>query len=184
MDDLKIIELTLKGDKEIYAELVRRYQNHVCKIAYSYLRDYDLALDVSQDVFLKAFRALGTFDASYTFLAWISRITVNHCLDIVRRHVIKKTASSDEFDAEDLKGIRPDAEADRNETKERVLGVIETMPVNYRTVIMLKDIQDMPFEEISKALDVNGSTLRWRLHMARKMFKKLWSKQELAYDKH
>src|ERR1044071_6971126 len=104
MTDSEIIELVLSGEKEPYAELVRRYQDRIIGLCFGILNDPTLAEDAAQDIFVKVFRLLQTFRGKSSFSTWLYRIATNHCLDLRRKMKRQKTDSLDDLQSETREG--------------------------------------------------------------------------------
>lgn len=183
-DDYALVKQARQGSKESFELLVKKHQNRICQTAYSFLHDYNASLDAAQETFMKAYKALDRFNPEFNFLTWLSRICVNHCLDMLRRARTAKTICTENMDLSPDTSTAPENVIDKKETSSRIMEIVQSMPANYRTVLILKDLQDLSFGEISEMLDINNSTLRWRLHMARKLFKSLWTQKEVIYGKH
>ncbi|MHB8093989.1 MAG: RNA polymerase sigma factor [Candidatus Aminicenantales bacterium] len=175
MEDRKLIELAKDGSQDAFSELVLKYQARVFSMVLNFTRDRETADDLSQEIFLKAYLALSRFRFRSEFGTWLYRISLNHVRDYLRKAGKRKEVSLEEI------GELPtrDESAEMKE-KEQVLEsrkkllhqLLEALPVKYRIVLTLRDIQGLPYEEISRVLKISQGTVDSRLHRARKMLRK------------
>ena len=183
-DEVAIIKACQQGSEEAFRELVERYQRRTYWIAYNMLGNYDLASDISQEAFLRVYKAIGRFDLKRSFYTWLYQIVVNLCIDHMRKESGPRSARLDDV-AEPLDpDVRPSGTTiEQEETRTAVHAALERLQPNYRSVLVLRDLQGMTCEEIAEIVGANNATVRWRLHMARKMFKDVWeSRQGKAED--
>ncbi|MBI2919819.1 MAG: sigma-70 family RNA polymerase sigma factor [Planctomycetes bacterium] len=174
-DEVALIRACQQGSEEAFRELVERYQRRTYWIAYNMLGNYDLASDIGQEAFLRVYKAIHRFDLKRSFYTWLYQIVVNLCIDHMRKESGQRAARLDDV-AEPPDPDAPGA-GDRIESSEvraQVHAVLERLQPNYRTVLVLRDLQGMTCEEIAEVVGANNATVRWRLHMARKMFKDAW----------
>lgn len=174
--DATLIELTLQGDQQAFKELVERYRERSYRVAYSFVQDYDDSRDLSQQAFIKAYRSLDRFDTGKNFFTWFYRILVNICVDHLRKHKHKDAWLEDVGDV--AAGETPVQSLEQAELSERTHGILQKVPEKYRTLIILRDIEGMSCLDIAKVLKCSYTTVRWRLHRARNLFKKEWIAQE------
>lgn len=174
-DEVALIKKCQQGSEEAFRELVERYQRRTYWIAYNMLGNYDLASDISQEAFLRVYKAIHRFDLKRSFYTWLYQIVVNLCIDHIRKESGGRAAHLDDV-AEPPDPSSPEAGSgiEKSEVRAAVHGVLERLPHNYRTVLALRDLQGMTCEEIAEIVGANNATVRWRLHMARKMFKDVW----------
>jgi len=176
-DDSQIIQECQKGDQAAFEVLVNRYKERAYWVAYDLVSDHEAARDISQEAFVRVFKKIGTFDPRSRFPSWLSRIVVNLAIDHLRARRTRRAVSLEDLpvepkarDAEEPGGLEAE------ESKAAVRKVLDRMPEKYRTVLVLKEINGMSSEEISKSLGRSALTIRWRLHAARKMFKDIWER--------
>lgn len=173
--DQDIVEEVLSGKQHRFAVLVERYQgpivNYVCKM----IRNYDDAVDLSQDVFLKAYSALDSYRPQYPFPAWLFRIARNATIDEVRRRRLV-TVSLDEplQTAEGTiernpaeEGAGPEELLLEGELESRVARAVNELPDKYREPLVLRHAAEMSYEEIADALELPLGTVKTRIFRAR-----------------
>lgn len=172
-EDILLIHRFQAGEARAFDILVERYQQRVFNIIHytmgQTVRDEDLA----QDVFIKVFHALPTFQERSAFSTWLYRITVNACIDEVRRQKRsmfihqenQDTLEPDNIEVENSEGIEEYVE--RKEMASIVHDAIARLPEPYRTVVTLRDINDLTYEEIAKILRCRIGTVKSRLFSAR-----------------
>jgi RNA polymerase sigma-70 factor (ECF subfamily) len=168
------------GDPTAFDDLVLRFQDRVYNMSYRILGNREDALDISQEVFLTAFRALERFESRSSFGTWIYRVTVNRCRDELRRRGSRKHARPYSLDAaeEDGRALEPrskdPAPAERAATAETqafVARAIGELPEDAREVLVLRDTEDLSYDEIAEALEIPVGTVRSRLNRARTLLR-------------
>ncbi|MBI3099400.1 MAG: sigma-70 family RNA polymerase sigma factor [Planctomycetes bacterium] len=162
------------GSREAFRLLVERYQSRVCGIAYGMLNNADAARDIAQEAFLRVHKSIHRFDLNRAFYTWLYQIVVNLCIDRLRRESPQRAASLDDIGDVRDPHRTPHERATARETQEHVREALTHLPEKYRSVLVLRDLQGFSCEEIAHMTGCNGATVRWRLHIARKMFKQVW----------
>ena len=164
--DIVLIDRYLGGDIEAFNDLMEAHEDRVFAICLRMLRDREAALDVTQDTFLTVFRKVDRYKATAAFSTWLYRVTVNTCYDYLRRqkrkqadrlpetHDVADPSSQDKFEAVD---VRPQIEA-----------ALAGLSLDFRTAIVLVDLQGMSIEQASGTLQVPTGTIKSRLFRARK----------------
>jgi len=170
--DTELVKLAQQGQGQAFDILIARYQKKVTHLVYRYVNDGDVALDLVQDIFFKIFKNLVNFKGESKFSSWLFRIAVNDCVDHIRRLKVRKEHSLDHFrefgfDVADT-GESSDIEAliVNKETQSRVRELLNSLPENQRTVVVMKIYQEMKFEEIADILGDPVSTIKSRLYKA------------------
>ena len=179
VSDARLIEVVRQGDTDVFGELVDRYERRVMRVVLRFVDDFELARDLTQDVFLRAFQRLHQFDASRRFGPWLFRIAVNLTLDHLRRQ--KRRGWWKLFSEGPSDRPMDPAESDpRNhlELRQEVQATLEQIPEKYRTVLVLRDLENFPTSEIAAIMDRKEATIRWRLVEARNRFQRLWAKRQ------
>jgi RNA polymerase sigma-70 factor (ECF subfamily) len=175
MEDRKLVELAQEGSEEAFSELVRLYQSKVFSMALNFTRDRETADDLSQEIFLKAYLALPKFRFGSEFGTWLYRVALNHVRDFLRKKGKVKEVSLEEIGEIPISddGVeKREKEREEERTKRLLHAHVETLPVKYRIVLTLRDIQGLSYDEISRVLKVSSGTVDSRLHRARKMLRK------------
>jgi RNA polymerase sigma-70 factor (ECF subfamily) len=178
--DQLLVERVKAGDKSAYDLLVLKYQHKIVKLIMRYVRDPSEALDVSQEAFLKAYRALPKFRGDSAFYTWLYRIAINtaknHMVAARRRPL---EYASDIHDPENFEWHAslqdtdsPEGQALSDELRRTVENAIESLPDDLRTAIMLRELDGLSYTEISQAMDCPVGTVRSRIFRAREAIDK------------
>lgn len=175
-----LVRLAGTGDKEAFRELVERYQRRVLAVVMGMLHDREAALEVTQETFIKAFRSIGRFKGDASFYTWIYRIAVNLAIDHQRREwrrpSVDSTRTSGDGQTEDLldrigdedpRGDPFEATKD-SELRAQVLAAIDELTPDHKAVILLRELEGLSYEEISRVMQCSKGTVMSRLHYARK----------------
>jgi RNA polymerase sigma-70 factor, ECF subfamily len=173
-----------RGEEDAYAHFVREYTGRMLTVARRFLRNEDDAADAVQDAFLSAFKALGRFEGNSSLGTWLHRIVVNTCLMKLRSKSRRRAYSIEELlPTFDETGHHVQTVAlwsengyDRlanDETKLLVRQCISQLPDDYRTVLMLRDIEELDTEETAKILGLSVPAVKTRLHRARQALRTL-----------
>jgi RNA polymerase sigma-70 factor (ECF subfamily) len=168
--DAAIVGEALAGSQAAYRELVRRYQGPVLNLVAHMVRDRSEAEDLTQEVFVKAFARLGTYDTTRRFASWVFKIAHNHTIDHLRR-VRPDTLSLDAGEHAELPAAAiasPQELVERAEMADDLDRAVQRLRVEYREVILLRYQEDLPQDEIADVLGVPEGTVKTYLHRARK----------------
>lgn len=174
-DDQVLVERAQQGDKRAFDLLVLKYQHKIVKLIMRYVRDPAEALDVSQEAFIKTYRALPKFRGDSAFYTWLYRIAINtaknHLVAMKRRPVDFEVDLQDP-DAYDIHARlqdtdTPDRIAERDELRATVEAAIAALPDELREAIVLREIEGLSYEEIARAMDCPVGTVRSRIFRAR-----------------
>lgn len=184
MNDEQIVDKVLSGETSAYELLILKYQNRVFYSAMNIVKNREFAEDISQDAFLKAFEKLDTLQDKANFFAWLKRITINLALnhyDRGKRIVDMETEDSDSSYFDRIAGgSNPEEYLIKGELKRYVRMFVDALPERLRTVIVMREIEDMSYEEISDILNIPLGTVRSRLFNARQVIKERLIKQGLT----
>ena len=178
-NDARLVELARKGDREAFGDLVMRYEKRLIRVIGRFVHDEELARDLAQETFLRVYGRLDQFDPSRRFGPWLFRSGVNLTLDHLRR---RKRRGRWALFTDLSKDRQPDPEvADPRQAldlSQEVRAVLDEMPENYRSVLVLRDLENFSTSEIAAILDRKEATIRWRLAEARTKFAELWSRRQ------
>ncbi|MBN1880101.1 sigma-70 family RNA polymerase sigma factor [bacterium] len=165
--DSELVMLTLEGSTGAFGVLVERYRLRAVRMAGAIVGDWELARDLSQDSFLKAYRALSTFDVHSPFLPWFYRILRNTCMDQLRRkgrlRVVMDRIKQTAWNRGDLRD-----EISRSDSAVVVRMAVNRLREKDREIIELRHFSGLSYDEISEILDIPRGTVMSRLHYARK----------------
>ena len=165
-----------RGDTAAFDDLVTRYQDRVFNMSYRMLGNREDAMDVSQEVFVTVFRSIGRFQERARFGTWLYRITVNRCRDELRRRGSVKHTRPGSLNAGDIDpaagvGAGPVEQASARELQALLERAIAELPEDVREVMLLRDTEDLAYEEIAAIVEVPVGTVRSRLNRARTLLK-------------
>lgn len=174
--DVELVQQARAGNQEAFGKLAGKYYEMVFAVAFGVLHHREMARDVAQEVFMKAQREISRFEGKSKFKTWIYRITVNASIDEQRR---KKPSQSldatDASDDEDEKPViitdssaGPREKAEHEELKKMVAAAIEKLSPDHRAVLVLREWQDLSYDEIAETLGLELGTVMSRLFYARK----------------
>jgi RNA polymerase sigma-70 factor (ECF subfamily) len=169
MDD--VIARCLDGDQAAWDTIVRQNWRRVFNVAYKFVGRHDQAEDLTQDVFLKLYRSLGTFDRRANFQTWLISVSRNLCIDHYRSSRKEREAINRDVDPNELTPVAhgPNAHA-QLEQRDRVAMLrtaLEALPPTLRTAVMLRDIQEKTYQEIAAELRLPEGTVKSRINRGR-----------------
>jgi RNA polymerase sigma-70 factor (ECF subfamily) len=180
LSDIELIAASLSGREDNFEALVQRYQRPIVGYVYRMLSDYDAALDVSQEVFIKVYNSLDRYSSDYKFSTWLYRIAHNAAIDHIRRNS-KKEQSLETEGAEgtyqlQLESPRPTPEDDREKSEWRteIELVVKCLPSAYRELIVLRHGEDLSYAEIAEITELPLGTVKNRLFRAREMMREMF----------
>lgn len=183
MTDLKERELIRKakqGDMAAFEELLLRHEKIVYNLAFRMMNHSEDAKDISQEVFLKAYRSLANFDERSAFSTWLYRITHNTCIDEMRKRKGKQNYSLEaELENEEGsmqrqiadEGDTPEESMLRSEQKSEILQALDTLSEEHKAAIILRDVKGLSYDEIAEILEVSLGTVKSRISRARNQLK-------------
>jgi RNA polymerase sigma-70 factor (ECF subfamily) len=180
-----LVDRARQGDQEAFRELVESHENPIFRLAMRVLHcDRSTAEDVCQDVFLRAYRGLARFEGEIRFGVWLHKIAMNACISEYRkRRTLKRGArrtisldaplQAGRSDGDDLhiepasREVDPGERANQIEFKARVREAVAQLPDEFRDAVVLRDVQDLSYEEIGEVLELPPGTVRSRIHRGR-----------------
>ncbi len=187
-DEAGLVAQSRQGDAQAFGRLIALHRDRIYMIANHILRNNEDALDVTQETFLRAWKGLARFDGSATFGSWLSRIASNASIDLIRR---RQSHPQTEFESAPMaidaasrttpsQPTRPGDNLDRAEMRARFEAALGTLSAEHRAVIVLKEIEDLSYQEIANSVGCSIGTVMSRLFYARK---KLQSELRDFYEK-
>jgi RNA polymerase sigma-70 factor (ECF subfamily) len=180
-----LIQRCLEGDQLAWDAIVQQYRRKVFNVAYKFVGRHEEAEDLTQDIFLKIFKALSTFDRRANFQTWIISISRNLCIDHYRSVRKERQTIAREVDTTDLqpasRDLTPYAAAEHQDLREQLKQALETLPVTLRTAVVLRDLQELSYQEIAERLALPEGTVKSRINRGRlelgRQLKRLQDKQ-------
>ncbi|MGD2245298.1 MAG: sigma-70 family RNA polymerase sigma factor [Candidatus Aminicenantes bacterium] len=176
MEEKELVRLSREGSEKAFAELVKKYRIKVFNLAFSLTRDRDVADDLAQEVFIKAYYALPRFQSKSGFGTWLYRIAINHVRDFLRKKSRMIQISIENIKESSIlqedKTMKEEKESTEEQRKQLVHQSIRSLPEKHQVILSLRDIQGFSYEEISKILKISPGTVDSRIHRARKMLRK------------
>ena len=175
--ELEWIKRAQQGEPEAFGPLVQKHQKRVFSLVFHLVRRRDEVEDLAQEIFIKAFRAIRSYNFQSSFATWLSRIATNHCYDYLRHERASRVSFYWQMGEDSQREIESNAESlpadalnheDQTVLKDLVAKLLERAPENDRKILLLKELQDYSVEEIAEILDLKPTTVKVRLHRARK----------------
>ena len=166
-----LIEQCLAGDQIAWEQIVRQNWRKVFNVAYKFVGKHDEAEDLTQDIFLKIFKALKTFDRRANFQTWIISISRNLCIDHYRSVRKERQTIARDVDSNDLQPVTPErgpyAQAEHQDLRAQLRQALETLPITLRTAVVLRDLQELSYQEIADRLGLPEGTVKSRINRGR-----------------
>ena len=177
--DARLVELARSGDDSAFAALVSRYERKLIRVLHRLVHDEELARDLAQETFWKVYNRLDRFDTSRRFGPWLFRVGVNLGLDQLRRREGPPTSSIDRPGRTALRAMElPDPDPRiREEVAQEVRFVLDKVPLPYRTILVLRDVEGFSSAEVAAIVGRREATIRWRLAKARDLFRVQWERR-------
>ena len=170
--DQDLVQRCLDGDGAAWDTLVRTYWKRVFNLAYKFVARYDDAEDLTQEIFVKLFRALETYDRRASFETWLTRVTRNLCIDRYRRRRREEQRFTGDVDLDTLRldelTSTPDAALAQRDEIATVRRALAKLPATYREAVALRDVHDLSYEEIARRLQLPEGTVKSRINRGRK----------------
>ncbi|MEA1974884.1 MAG: sigma-70 family RNA polymerase sigma factor [Bacillota bacterium] len=183
-NEMILLEKAVNGDIQSFELLIRKYQKFAYNIALNYLKNIDEAEDATQEALIKAFKYLKNFHMESKFSTWLYRIVINTCKDQLRKkskenNLISLNANDTyEAEIEDL-SYEPLKTMENKELSSGLKEAINQLKIKYKEVIILCDVNDISYNEISDILKIPVGTVRSRINRGRKMLRKIINEMEL-----
>ncbi|MGE5598470.1 MAG: RNA polymerase sigma factor [Bacteroidota bacterium] len=176
--DQDLVARAQAGDREAFAELVRRYQARIYNLAYRLLQQREEAQDAAQEVFLRAYRALNRYRPEQSFASWLHAIANNYCVDVVRRRRRRPLSVSGPAGQDDPLPLEiPDHAANpeklfaSGEIQRAIEAAVASLPYKYRVVTVLRHMQGLSYQEISTITGQPEGTVKAQIFRARRLLR-------------
>lgn len=181
LSDLELIEAAKSGDEAAFAEIISRYKNPITNFLYRFLNDYEEAVDLAQETFVRVYFALDRYHTNYAFSTYIYRIASNLAISEIRKRkrrsllsltgLFQSDAEADtEFQPPDTRPL-PDANLVESERSRVIAMAIVTLPPKYRVPIVLRDIEGCSYEEVAEIMELGLGTTKSRISRARALLR-------------
>lgn len=179
VEDRELVAQALQGSEAAYRELLERFRRPIFSLIYRMIGDREIAEDLAQESFVKAFNNLDSYNPSYRFSSWLFKIANNHAIDHLRRARLKTVSIHGSPHAADREreqetrivlqapGETPEQEVLALELGSEIGAAISHLRAEYRTVVILRHVENRPYEEIAEIMDVPIGTVKTFLHRAR-----------------
>jgi len=175
--DRELVATAVSGVEGSFEELVRRYQRPISAYVYRMVGNYESALDLTQEIFIKVYSSLRRYREEFKFSTWIYKIAHNSAVDHLRRNATREQSlvmghDGDQFDLPvESTRLTPEQESERKERRGEIESVVRALPANYRELIILRHSQDLSYEEIVDVTGLPLGTVKNRLFRAREMMR-------------
>jgi RNA polymerase sigma-70 factor (ECF subfamily) len=175
--DRELVATAVSGVEGSFEELVRRYQRPISGYVYRMVGNYESALDLTQEIFIKVYSSLRRYREEFKFSTWIYKIAHNSAVDHLRRNATREQSlvmghEGDQFDLPvESTRLSPEQESERKERRGEIESVVRALPANYRELIILRHSQDLSYEEIVEVTGLPLGTVKNRLFRAREMMR-------------
>jgi RNA polymerase sigma-70 factor (ECF subfamily) len=177
VNDRDLVASAVAGGEGSFEELVRRYQRPIAAYVYRMVGNYESALDLTQEIFIKVYNSLSRYRSEFKFSTWIYKIAHNSAVDHLRRTATREQSlingpEDDQFELP-LESSRPspEQESERKERRIEIESVVRGLPANYRELVILRHSQDLTYEEIVEVTGLPLGTVKNRLFRAREMMR-------------
>jgi RNA polymerase sigma-70 factor (ECF subfamily) len=167
----ELIERCLEGDQQAWETIVRQHWRKVFNVAYKFVGKHDEAEDLTQDIFLKIFKSLSTFDRRANFQTWLISVSRNLCIDHYRSVRKERETIDRDVDPGDLSPtsheVSPYVALEQRDRVALLREALETLPETLRTAVLLRDIQELSYQEIATQLKLPEGTVKSRINRGR-----------------
>ena len=173
-NEVRLVKRAKQGDMHAFEELILQHEKIVYNVALRMMNHSEDAKDISQEVFLKAYRNIGNFDERSQFSTWIYRITANTCIDEMRKRKGRQSFSLEEGSMQRQvadAGETPEESMLREEQKSEILQALESLSPEHKVAVILRDIKGLSYEEIAEILELTLGTVKSRISRGRNQLK-------------
>ena len=177
LTDEQLVEQAVNENSEAFGEIVKRWERKIFALCFGMLAREDEARDATQETFISAYKSLKNFRGDAKVSSWLHRIAVNQCLTVKRRAKTRSESFLDDENNTEEKvfvapmRLSPSRTTEQNERLKIIRQAVNSLPVDLRQVVVMKEFEEMTFQEISDALDLPLSTIKSRLYTALKQLR-------------
>jgi len=175
---MMLVGRAVKGDTSAFETLMEHHEGRIYAIALRMCGNREDAQDCAQEAMLRIYHALDRFKGQSSFATWVYRVTMNSCLDELRKRKVRAATSLDSmlesgWSPQATESDQPEVQALRGEQRDRILAAIASLPEDMRTVIVLRDIQGFSYEQIADILNANIGTIKSRISRGREKLREI-----------
>ncbi|MGD7044747.1 sigma-70 family RNA polymerase sigma factor [Jeotgalibacillus proteolyticus] len=175
MEELSAAMMETEEKEILIDDLMNHYGQDVLKLVYSYVRNKELAEDLTQDIFVKCYKSLHTYKGKSALRTWLWRIAINHCKDYVKSWYYKNVwATEEDYVFSGTPKETVEQEVIKQDEDERLLSAVMDLPIVYREVIFLFYYEERSIKEIAEVVQVKQNTVKTRLRRAKELMKQGW----------
>lgn len=179
MDDRTLVTRILAGERELFSDLVKRYEKRVVNYVYRITHRYEEAHDLAQEIFVKVYMALDRYDPKFQFSTWIFRIAQNSAIDVLRKKSVPEVSLTTSTDDEPKNrerefaapGVSPYRDLRNKQLSAAIDRAVEKLPADYRELIQLRHFGELSYEEIAAMKKLPLGTVKNKLFRARNLLK-------------
>jgi RNA polymerase sigma-70 factor (ECF subfamily) len=181
LSDHQLIEATKKGDEDAFAEIMARYRNQITNYLYRFLNDYEEAVDLAQETFVRVYFAIERYHTDYAFSTYLYRIATNLAISEIRKRKRRRLVSLTglfQFDNAEAQDFEPPDEKTlplenliEDEQRETIARAIATLPEKYRAPIILRDVEGKSYDDVAQIMKLGLGTTKSRISRARKLLR-------------
>ena len=180
-DDIALVNLVKKGDKKAYNALVLKHQDRLVFSVYKFLKDYELAQDIAQEAFIKAYKSIDKFRGDSQFYTWIYRIAINTAKNVLstkaRASEVYDNDKTDQLLSESaITSENPENILQADQLRSTINNALQSLPEDIRVTLSLREYDGLSYEEIAGVLKCPIGTVRSRIHKGREMLDKTFSR--------
>ncbi|MFQ5604295.1 MAG: RNA polymerase sigma factor [bacterium] len=176
----ELIKKAIEGDEAAYKQLLDNYRGAIFNLLYKMVRNKEETEDLVQEAFMKAFKALPSFNEEYAFSTWLYKIAINNCIDHMRKKKLKTYSINKPVQSKDGElgrefpdiSMSPDKNILSEEKSSLIENAIAELPENYKMAIILRHSEEKSYEEIAQIMNIPLGTVKARIFRAREMLKK------------
>lgn len=181
-EDHALVRRAQAGDEAAFERLVRRHQQRAWRVARNLVPTDEDAQDLAQEAFLRVFKSLANFDFQHAFTTWLYRIVTNLAIDHLRRRrpatsTARPEDDESEFDLVDARVAAPSDHLESRELSDEVRATLASLAPHFQSVLLLREMEGLPCNEIAHIVGATHVTVRWRLHRGRKLFQEEWERR-------
>lgn len=166
IDEVQIINEVLKGNTKAFEQIIHRYKDFIFNLGINFFSNYQDAEDFTQEVFIKIYRNLKNFNFQSNFKTWLYKVAINTAKDFLRKRKIV-TSSIEDFENSIYTEEKFEDEIQKDMEAEKILSIIRTLPQKYSTVLILRYVDNLSYEEIAKVISKPVGTVKTLLFRAK-----------------